>query len=206
MGDTVIKDHIETLREKVAVADSPDLMLHSAALKGAGNLTNGSRGDIEAMSDQLALMTAVIVGDRLNERNRHMAICPVAPLLGKNPDGTVNYPWPSRKEVIDFVAELRAEDVKIAASAAGAASAAAAPKSLGSSLRFSIKEGISATGAVAYLTLLVVAIGVGLYFWSGQRDKAIERAVSGAVSEQIRGAMRSAESAGRLSAEEARVE
>lgn len=195
MSAIPLRDHIETLQGEVAKkGGGPDLVLHGAALAGALNLTNGHRGNIESMSDQLALLTAVMVGDRLTEKSRHLAECLLAPQIHANPDGTPNYPWPSRKEVIDFVAELRAEDVKIAASAAAAASS---PKSLGSTLRFSLKDGVSASGAVAYLTLLVVVIGVGMYFWSGQRDKAIERVVAQTVSAQIRGVMTSAANAGR---------
>lgn len=183
-----LRSHIETLQVEVAKkGGSSDLVLHGAALTGALNLTNGHRGNIESMSDQLALLTAVLVGDRLTEKARHLGECVLTPQIHTNPDGTPNYPWPSRKEVVDLVSELRAEDVKRATEA----------KTIGSTLRFSLRDGISATGAVAYLTLVLVAIGGMLYLWSGQRDKAIERAVSNAVSVQIRGVMTSAANAGR---------
>ena len=197
---SVVLSRIEDMQERFSdadVASDPGLAAHREMLHCAHYSSNGSANKIEALNHTVASIAIVIAQEKLNEPARmkrmieevHKGLCPVTPLIGKNVDGTPNYPWPSRKEVVDFVAELRAEDVKRATEA----------KTLGSTLRFSLKDGISATGAVAYLTLVLAAIGCILYFWSGQRDKAIERAVSNAVSVQIRGALNSAADAGRAS-------
>ena len=202
---TVMLSKIEDMQTRFLSSDlarDPAYAAHRDMLHCIHYSTNGASNKIEALAQSIASIGLVIAQDKLDEPARlrdtflqaHSSVCPVAPLINRNPDGTPNYPWPSRKEVIDFVAELRAEDVKIAASAAAAASS---PKSLGSTLRFSLKDGVSASGAVAYLTLLVVVIGVCMYFWSGQRDKTIERVVAQAVATQIRGAMTSAANAGR---------
>lgn len=211
MGDEVTKEaraeqksvvlaSIEDMQSRFSTPDTakdPRLSAHRAMLHCAHYSSNGSSNKIEALNHTVASIALVIAQEKLDEPARmtrmieevHKGLCPVTPLIGKHADGTPSYPWPSRKEVVDLVSELRAEDVKRATEA----------KTIGSTLRFSLKDGISATGAVAYLTLVLVAIGGILYFWSGQRDKAIERAVTNAVSVQIRGALNSAADAGRAS-------
>jgi len=192
-----LRTHIETLQGEVSKkGGGTDFVLHGAALQGALSLTNGSRGNIESMSDQLALLTAVLVGDRLSEKARHLSECILAPQIHANPDGTPNYPWPTRKEVTDYISELRVDDQRLIADAKEASDAKS--RSLVSTFKIS-KEGVSASGAVAYLTLLLVAAGIGLYFWGGHRDKAIEKSVATVVSTQVRAALTSAVNAEKAS-------
>lgn len=150
-SDTFVKDHIQKLRDKVSAIDSTELLLHSAALGGAVDLTNGSRGNIEKISDQLALLTAVIVGDRLGEHDRHMARCPIMGIASKDKDGKLIMP-PSREEIRNMFAAHGAQDKK------------AAESGFDLNLPFA-KKVLTARGKAALVPAIILAIFGGLILY-----------------------------------------
>lgn len=114
-----VREHIKGLQVKVNKADTPDMLLHSAAIGGALSLTNGSRGDIPSMSDQIAILTAVVIGDKMGENARHLAACPVVLSSTRDKDGKLVMPWPTRDEIRDLLAAHGLKEAEAAANASG---------------------------------------------------------------------------------------
>lgn len=77
----------EQLTKLQPMLDADAMLLHRHAVAGALDLTNGSRGNLERLSDQVAVLTAVIVKDRTDEQRRHLAMCPMAAFTQPSDDG-----------------------------------------------------------------------------------------------------------------------
>lgn len=81
----IVRGELTELKPKVQAAG---LVLHAHALNQALALTNGNRGSVEAATDQLATLTAVILADRMTEHARHMRECPLTGFVQQRQDGT----------------------------------------------------------------------------------------------------------------------
>lgn len=88
--NSIVRHQLTEMKRKVDGSD--EFLLHAHAINGALGLTNGDRGDTGKMSDQLAVITAVLIRDRVGETERHRRICPMTPLLGKDKHGNVILP------------------------------------------------------------------------------------------------------------------
>ena len=112
------------LREKDF--DGAEWDVHRNLLRAARNTTNGSSGDIRALSENVGLLTAAYVQDRVRESDRlretfaelHDRICPLTARITRNPDGTQVMPWD--RAVGDLEERVAASVAKAAAPAAPA--------------------------------------------------------------------------------------
>ena len=100
---SVAKGHIKDLEDTLRAEDfsGPEWDMHRQLLRAAHNTTNGGAGDIRVLSENLGMLTATYVQDRIRQPAQiqkafaqlHGDICPVVPLITKGEDGKPVMPW-----------------------------------------------------------------------------------------------------------------
>lgn len=87
----VAKAHVTELQEKLKEEKylGSEWDLHRQLLRCAHATTNGGAGDIRILSENVGMLTATYVQDRI----RHPAVCPVTPLITTDADGHKVMPW-----------------------------------------------------------------------------------------------------------------
>ena len=159
---SVAKGHISDLQDKMKAPSfaGPEWDMHKQLLRAAHNTTNGGAGDLRVLSENLGMLTATYVQDRIRQPEQikkafaqlHGDICPVVPLITKGEDGKAVMPW----------------DKKPASA-------------------FSLsKDGIKANGPVAVvvgtISVIAVAVVAGILLLS---DKNAKKAASAAAVEVV---------------------
>ena len=113
---SVAKGHIKDLEDTLKEEDfrGPEWDMHRQLLRAAHNTTNGGAGDIRVLSENLGMLTATYVQDRIRQPDQikrafaelHGDICPVVPLVTKGEDGKPVMPWDKKSDsVFSFSAE-----------------------------------------------------------------------------------------------------
>jgi hypothetical protein len=174
MDITFVREHIKGLQDKVKKVDSPDMILHSAALGGALSLTNGTRGDIPSISDQMAILTAVVVGDKLGENARHFASCPVIQSSTRDKDGRLVMPWPTRDEIRVLMEARGLKEAEAAANASG----------FDVNLPW-MKKFLSFRGRASLLPSAIVAVAAGAALWILAANYASNKAFAANVKQLL---------------------
>lgn len=99
----IAKAHVDDLQERLKGDRfrGSDWDMHRQLLRCAHATTNGGAGDIRVLSENVGMLTATYVEDRIRQHERtkkefddlHTAICPVAPLVTTDADGRKVMPW-----------------------------------------------------------------------------------------------------------------
>lgn len=91
----VAKAHVTELQEKLKEEKylGSEWDLHRQLLRCAHATTNGGAGDIRILSENVGMLTATYVQDRI----RHPAVCPVTPLITTDADGHKVMPWEAKR-------------------------------------------------------------------------------------------------------------
>ena len=203
---SIAKAKIEDLQEILRTPDNakdPALDPYRDMMHAAHQSSNGSAHLIAALSETVGHIAIVLSQEKLREPQRlqeavesvHAGLCPVTPLIGHSPDGRPIYPWPTREEVIGFVKDLRSVEIHEKPLRRPDAKAK-------SSFRVSLKEGVSASGPVAWMLGAIVAVFVYGYIQKRSFSKDVDDKVMALMSQQLRIAAQSADDH-ELKAEEA---
>lgn len=126
----VAKGHIKDLEDALKEGEfkGPEWDMHRQLLRAAHNTTNGGAGDIRVLSENLGMLTATYVQDRIRQGecikkaflDLHGNICPVVPLIEKDENGKPVMPWETKKRDAWFGSFLSLEVGSKRAKAGGA--------------------------------------------------------------------------------------
>lgn len=158
---SVAKGHISALEDELKSDDyrGPEWDMHKQLLRAAHNTTNGGSGDLRVLSENLGMLTATYVQDRIRQPEQirkafsdlHGDICPVVPLVKPGPDGKPVMPWDQAKTDQ-------------------------------SAFSFSLKDGVSARGPIAKFVAVLVIAAVFVAYLQIMQNKAARQAGEEAVT------------------------